>query len=75
MLVKGKIGSIVLQGGDTLMLATTPQFLTTNAHNSTFALVAEVRDSERVKPPRWKLWVALSTLVIMMVVATAEVCL
>lgn len=70
---QGKIGEIVLEGGDTLMLATTPVFLTANARNPCFALLAEVRNSDRLKAPKWKRYVALGTLLLMMVVATAGV--
>jgi hypothetical protein len=41
--VPGKIGEIVLQGGDTLLLEAGPSFKHINKHNRHFALVSEVR--------------------------------
>ncbi len=68
--INRKIGDIVLQPGDTLLLEATTAFLQTHRQNRDFFLVSPVADSA---PPRHRrAWVAGAVLLAMVVAATAE---
>jgi di/tricarboxylate transporter len=66
--VAGKIGDIVLQSGDTLLLETDEDFVRRQRNSSHFYLISGV-DSQLIRHDR--AWVALIILVGMIVVATA----
>ncbi|MEM7409263.1 MAG: SLC13 family permease [Myxococcota bacterium] len=63
----GKIGEIVLQAGDTLLLQTAPGFFRAHRNSRDFYLVSELPDSEA--PRHERAGVALAILVAMVVVA------
>ncbi len=63
--VAGKIGDIVLQSGDTLLLEADQDFLTRERNSSHFFLISGVENSERVRHD--KAWVAVAVLVGMVV--------
>ncbi|MDA1212267.1 MAG: SLC13 family permease, partial [Planctomycetota bacterium] len=61
--IESKIGDIVLQSGDTLLLESTPDFITKQRNSSDFFLVSGVENST---PPRYdRAWIALSILIAM----------
>ncbi|MEX0725487.1 MAG: SLC13 family permease [Planctomycetaceae bacterium] len=61
--IESKIGDIVLQSGDTLLLESTPEFITKQRNSSDFFLVSGVENST---PPRFdRAWIALSILIAM----------
>jgi di/tricarboxylate transporter len=65
-----KIGDIVLQPGDTLLLEAHPSFADQQRNSRDFFLVSRVQDSE---PPRHeRAWVALAILIAMMVSVAAD---
>jgi di/tricarboxylate transporter len=66
--VQGKIGDIVLQPGDTLLLETDEDFLLRQRNSSHFFLVSGVENSTPVR--RDRAWVALALLVAMVAVAS-----
>jgi di/tricarboxylate transporter len=66
--LQGKIGDIVLQPGDTLLLETDEDFLLRQRNSSHFFLVSGVENSQPVR--RDRAWVALALLVAMIVVAS-----
>jgi di/tricarboxylate transporter len=64
--IRSKVGDIVLQPGDVLLLETQPTFATLHQHDPNFALLSEVRGS---KPPKHdKAWIA--TLILLAMVTT-----
>jgi di/tricarboxylate transporter len=65
--VQGKIGDIVLEAGDTLLLETDEDFLLRQRNSSHFFLVSGVENSQPVR--RDRAWVALGLLVAMVVVS------
>ena len=68
--LRKKIGDIVLQPGDTLLLEAGPRFLTRQRTSRDFYLVSEVAGA---KPPRHDLaWIACTILVAMVLAATLE---
>ncbi|MDB4556925.1 SLC13 family permease, partial [bacterium] len=68
--LRKKIGDIVLQPGDTLLLEASPRFLKRQKTNRDFYLVSEVRGA---KPPRHDLaWIACTILAAMVLAATLE---
>jgi di/tricarboxylate transporter len=67
--VPGKIGGIVLEAGDTLLMQGAPGFLRAHRNSPDFYLVSEIADSER---PRYdRAWVAIALLIAMVAAATA----
>ncbi len=56
--IRGKIGDIALQPGDTLLLETHPSFVLRNADNRDFYLVSEVADSQVPRHDKMRLAVA-----------------
>lgn len=68
--VRGKIGDIILQPGDTLLLEARPSFLEQQRNSRDFFLVSEVADSN---PPRHdQAWIALTILAAMVVTVTLQ---
>jgi len=65
--VAGKIGEIVLEAGDTLLLQTAPGFLRAHRNSPEFYLVSEVAES--AKPRHERAWVAIAILLAMVAVA------
>jgi di/tricarboxylate transporter len=65
--VAGKIGEIVLEAGDTLLLQTSPGFIRVHRNSPDFYLVSELPDSEA--PRHDRAWIALAILFLMVVVA------
>ncbi len=65
--VQGKIGDIVLEPGDTLLMETDEDFLLRQRNSSHFFLVSGVENSHPVR--RDRAWVALALLVAMIVVS------
>jgi di/tricarboxylate transporter len=68
--VDKKIGDIVLQAGDTLLLEAHPSFADQQRNRKDFYLVSKVEDS--TPPGHEKAWLALAILVVMVVVAGFE---
>jgi di/tricarboxylate transporter len=69
--VPGKIGEIVLQAGDALLLQGAPGFLRAHRHNPDFYLVSELHDAE---PPRHeRAGVAIAILLGMVTMAASGV--
>jgi len=65
--VPGKIGTIVLQAGDTLLMLGAPGFLRAHRNSPDFYLVSEIAGTET--PRHDRAWIALTILGIMVVVA------
>jgi di/tricarboxylate transporter len=67
--VPGKIGEIVLQPGDTLLLQCAPGFLRAHGNSPDFYLVSEIEEGA---PPRHeRAWLALGVLAVMVACVTA----
>ncbi|MGH7855766.1 MAG: SLC13 family permease, partial [Candidatus Binatia bacterium] len=68
--VGGKIGDIILEPGDTLLLQTAPGFGRAHRNSPDFYLVSEIPESEA---PRYdRAWVALGVLAVMIVIVMLE---
>lgn len=67
----GRVGDIVLQAGDTLLLQTGPHFVQGHANNPNFYLVSGVRDARPVR--RERAWLSLGLLVLLVILMTTEV--
>jgi di/tricarboxylate transporter len=66
--VPGKIGAIVLEAGDTLLMQGAPGFLRAHRNSPDFYLVSEIAESER---PRYdRAWIAIAILVAMVLCAS-----
>jgi di/tricarboxylate transporter len=66
--VPGKIGAIVLEAGDTLLMQGAPGFLRAHRNSPDFYLVSEIAESER---PRYdRAWVAIAILLAMVLCAS-----
>ncbi len=65
--VPGKIGEIVLEAGDTLLLQTAPGFIRAHRNSPDFYLVSELPDSEA--PRHDRAWIAIAILLAMVVAA------
>ncbi len=66
--IRKKIGDIVLQPGDTLLLEAHPSFIQTQRHSKDFFLISEVANS---RPPRHeRAWIARGILAGMILVAS-----
>jgi di/tricarboxylate transporter len=65
--VPGKIGEIVLESGDTLLLQGAPGFLRAHRNSPDFYLVSEIPDTEA--PRHDRAWIAIAILLAMVVVA------
>jgi di/tricarboxylate transporter len=66
--VPGKIGEIVLEAGDTLLMQGAPGFLRAHRNSPDFYLVSEIAESER---PRYdRAWVAIALLLAMVLCAS-----
>lgn len=61
--LSGRVGDIVLQAGDTLLLQTGPHFLRAHSNNPDFYLISGVRDGRPVR--REKTWLAVAYLVLL----------
>jgi len=68
--VKKKIGDIVLQPGDTLLLEAHPSFADQQRNSKDFFLVSKVEDS--TPPGHERAWLALSILLLMVLAAGLE---
>lgn len=68
--VRKKVGDIVLQAGDTLLLETHPSFADIQRNSRDFYLVSEVEDSTPVQHER--AWIAQAILVAMVVLVATE---
>jgi di/tricarboxylate transporter len=68
--VPGKIGQIVLQPGDTLLMQTAPTFMQRNQNSPDFYLASELPDSE--KPRFDRAWVALAVLAGMVIAVSTR---
>ncbi len=64
----GKIGDIVLQSGDTLLLETHPTFVDQHRNSRDFFLVSPLDDSHH-RPSPVQAWIALGVLAVMVLVA------
>ena len=67
--VPGKIGEIVLEAGDTLLLQTAPGFLRAHRNSPDFYLVSELSDSEA--PRHERAWIAIAILLTMVAAAAS----
>ena len=67
--VPGKIGEIVLEAGDTLLLQTAPGFLRAHRNSPDFYLVSELPDS--ATPRHERAWVAIAILLAMVLAAAS----
>jgi di/tricarboxylate transporter len=66
-----KIGDIVLQSGDTLLIETHPRFIKRQRNRRDFFLVSAVQDSQPIR--HQKAWLALGILAAMVTLVTLEV--
>lgn len=64
MRLKGKVGDIQLQPGDTLLLRTGPHFVRANRNNPDFLLVSGIEDSRPIRSEKNLLALALLVLLI-----------
>lgn len=67
--IKGKIGDIVLQSGDTLLMETDYGFLRRQRNGRDFFLVSDIEDSAPLRHD--KAWIALAILAAMVAVVTS----
>jgi Trk K+ transport system NAD-binding subunit len=68
--IDSRIGDIVLQAGDTLLLETTRRFMRQHRNSRDFFLVSDVPDSQPLRQDR--AWIAIATLAVMITLATFE---
>ena len=68
--LRQRIGDIVLQAGDTLLLETTRRFLRQQRHSRDFFLVSGVPDSRPLRHDR--AWIALGILAVLVLVLAAQ---
>jgi len=64
--LKGRVGDIVLRGGDTLLLQTGPNFDKAHRNNADFYLVSPIQDARPVRHERGWLSIALLGLLILL---------
>lgn len=64
------LGNVILREGDTLVLSADESFISTWKDSSVFFIIANGKDIEEGKKPKWKKWFALALLIIMIVGAT-----
>jgi di/tricarboxylate transporter len=69
--VPGKLGSIVLRPGDTLVFQAAPGFLNNHRNSPDFYLVSEVPESHA--PRHDRAWFAIAVFLIMVVLAATEI--
>ncbi len=67
----GRVGDIVLQASDTLLLQTGPHFVQAHANNPDFYLVSGVRDARPVR--RERAWLSLGFLGLLVVLMSTEI--
>jgi di/tricarboxylate transporter len=70
--IKGKIGEILLQGGDTLLVETGPFFISLYGKDSNFALVSEVSGSQPPRTDALHRVIAAVTVAVMVAVVIAD---
>lgn len=64
------LGNVVLHEGDTLVLLTDDSFIPTWKDSSVFSVIANGKDVEETRVPKWKKWFALFLLLMMIIGAT-----
>jgi len=68
--IEGKVGSIALRPGDTLLLQVRPSFVSLHRHDPAFYLISDVPEW---RPPRSdRMWIAVLLFVILLVLMTTE---
>lgn len=68
--LSGRVGDIVMQGGDTLMLQSGPHFRDAHANNPDFYLVSGVREGRPVR--KEKAWLAFGILLALVALFTTD---
>jgi len=67
--LKGRIGDIVLRGGDTLLLQSGPNFALANRNNPDFYLVSSLEEARPVRHDRG--WIAIGLLLLLIVLLSS----
>lgn len=70
MSITKDINNTVLHEGDTLVLITDDSFIPTWKDSSVFSVIANGKDIEEARSPKWKKWLALGLLLMMIIGAT-----